>query len=338
MRESLWSGRRVTFGAGFLSSFLLLFALIAAQAYNRDRDFADQRATGLASVGEAGVGWDSSSLWRQPQLVDYVLPQHRTVGRGVAGGVAGGVIAMQLPTATAETTAAPRKITRNAALSLGVADPARAVQQVGQMAEQMGGYVTESESNLEVTGTASVVVLLPAERLDEALSKLKALAASVEGEKVTASDVTRAYADLEAALVNARAEEAQYRELMKRARTLDEIMNVTHQLSQIRAQIDQKEGDFRRMRQQVEMSRVDVALRVESETQIGGFHWRPIYRVKMALHDGVDSLAMWLATMVIFLFQLPVVVLWLVTIVVFAAFGWKLLRWVWCRVFVARTV
>jgi uncharacterized protein DUF4349 len=66
-----------------------------------------------------------------------------------------------------------------------------------------------SQSN---TGSRSATLMLrvPADRLDQAMAEIKGAATRVEQENVEAKDVTREYIDLDARLRNTQAEEAQY--------------------------------------------------------------------------------------------------------------------------------
>jgi hypothetical protein len=64
-----------------------------------------------------------------------------------------------------------------------------------------------------------------------------------------------------------------------------------------------------------------------------GLNWRPLYQLKLALRDGLDSVGNYASAMMAFLFYLPAVLLWVGTIVGGVAAGWKLLRWVGRRWF-----
>jgi hypothetical protein len=64
-------------------------------------------------------------------------------------------------------------------------------------------------------------------------------------------------------------------------------------------------------------------------------NWRPLYEMKLALRDGLDAVATYAAAMVSILFYLPALLLWMGTIVVGAAAGWKVWRWAAARAFFA---
>jgi hypothetical protein len=57
-----------------------------------------------------------------------------------------------------------------------------------------------------------------------------------------------------------------------------------------------------------------------------------LYQLKLALRDGLDAVADYGAAMTSITFYLPAVLLWMVTLLVGAAAGWRVLRWA-ARVF-----
>jgi hypothetical protein len=77
----------------------------------------------------------------------------------------------------------------------------------------------------------------------------------------------------------------------------------------------------------VETVALTISLRAEEEAQVFGLHWRPLYQLKLAARQGIESVGDYAAAMASFLFYLPTVVLWLATILLGAAAGWRILRW-----------
>ena len=77
-----------------------------------------------------------------------------------------------------------------------------------------------------------------------------------------------------------------------------------------------------------------ITLHAESEAQVFGLHWRPLYQLKLAARDGIDGIGDYASAMASFVFYVPAILLWLVTIAVGAAVGWRILRWSWRGLFV----
>jgi hypothetical protein len=96
----------------------------------------------------------------------------------------------------------------------------------------------------------------------------------------------------------------------------------------VRGQIEQQRAEFESLSKQVETVAISVSLRTEAEAQVSGFQWRPLYQLKLAVRDGLYSLGNYVVDMAGLIFLLPSILLWLMTILLGAAFGWRLLRWV----------
>ena len=111
------------------------------------------------------------------------------------------------------------------------------------------------------------------------------------------------------------------------AHTVKDALEVSEKLSDVRGQIEQQQAEFEALSKQVETVTISVSLRTEAEAQVFGLHWRPLYQLKLALRDGLDSLGNYAVAMAGFIFLLPTILLWLMTILLGAAFGWRVLRW-----------
>ena len=219
-------------------------------------------------------------------------------------------------------------------MELVVSKPADSAEQIRTLAERMGGFLVSSEvrGDSDMSG-GSLTVRVPAARFEEARAEIRKLALRVDSEKIEAEDVTRQYVDQESNLRNLKAEESQYLTILKQARTVKDTLDVSEKLSDVRGQIDQQQAEFNALSKQIETVAISVTLRTEADTRVLGLNWRPLYQFKIAVRDGLDGLANYVSTMVAFVFFLPTIVLWLATIVVGCAVGWRLLRWIGHRWF-----
>jgi hypothetical protein len=221
-----------------------------------------------------------------------------------------------------------RKIIRSSSLAIVVQHPAQVMDRIMALAEMEGGYLESSQGGGQDAASGSLTIRVPAARFEEARAEIRKLGLLVENETITAQDVTRQYVDRDANLRNLRAEEAQYLAILKQANTVKDLLAVSQQISGVRGQIEQQQAEFNALSKQTETVAIVISLRTEAETQVFGLNWRPLYQLKLALRDGLESVAGYASAMTAFLFYLPAVLLWVGTIVGGAALGWKLLRWV----------
>jgi hypothetical protein len=98
-------------------------------------------------------------------------------------------------------------------------------------------------------------------------------------------------------------------------------------LNEVRGAIEERQAEFEALSKQVETVAINITLRAEADAQVFGLNWRPLYQLKMAAREGLDGLGDYAASMTVFVFYLPTVLLWLFTILAGAAIGWRIFRW-----------
>ncbi len=293
------------------------------------------------SEGGAVVGWDLRSLWGQTSLVDVLIPPAYHAGKGTVDqkvtGLGAALVepryalmsALTETEARASDTAIERQVIRSVSLHLLVSNPAETVERIGALTVRLGGYVLTSQIGSGRAGErgAVITVRVPASRLDEARAEIRKLAVEVVSERTDAKDVTKDFVDKQSTLRNYRAEEAQYLTVMKRAVATKDILDVSEKLSDVRGRIEKLQGELQYLSHQVAMATITVYLDAESQAQVFGLHWRPLYRIKVAARGALEAVGSYFSIVVALVLRLPVILLWLVTLFVLAAWGWKLLRW-----------
>lgn len=214
-----------------------------------------------------------------------------------------------------------RLVIRNANLTLVVESPADSVAEISALAETMGGFVVSSnvyESTFDqgVRATrASITVRIPAERLNEALSEIKAGAVEVRSENISGEDVTQEYTDLQSRLRNLEAAEEELREIMGSLTKAEDVLRVYESLRQVREEIEIIKGRMQYFEQSARLSAVTIELLpdvVSQPLQIG--RWQPEGTAKEAFETVIRAFqfladaAIWFVILVLpilFLLSLP---------------------------------
>lgn len=233
-----------------------------------------------------------------------------------------------LPSVEAQE-ALPRKIIRNAALELLVNEVGQSIDKISSIAATAGGYVEKSTRTNTGLHNATLTVRVPAARLDQTIADIKRLATLVERENVEVRDVTREYVDLDARLRNAQAEESQYLQILKRATTIKDTLDVTEKLSDVRGRIEEMQGEMKLLTTQIDLSSLEISLHSEAEATVAGIHWRPLVQAKIAVNDMVSGLTDWVDSVVAFFIYLPLIIVWLVSIVVLLVITVRVIRFLW---------
>jgi len=210
-----------------------------------------------------------------------------------------------------------RLVIQNADLALVVKDTKAKMDQMSAMAQAMGGFVVSA--NLYQTTTpngdqvpeGSIVIRVPADRLEEALKQIKADVVEVQNENRSGQDVTQEYVDLKSRLKNLQAAEAQLTKIMEEAKKTEDVLNVFNQLVYYREQIELVKGQMQYYEQSSTYSAITARLIAEETIkplQVGG--WKPQGEVR----DAIQSLINFLQSFVDFLiwsvlYYLPVLIL-----------------------------
>jgi archaellum component FlaC len=106
---------------------------------------------------------------------------------------------------------------------------------------------------------ASLVIKVPVESLDITLAGISKLG-KVQSQKLESNDVTQQIVDSDARLKNLRQQEDQTRKIMDRAGSINDTLNVSRSLAEIREQIEQIDAQVKNMRQQVAYSTIHLEL------------------------------------------------------------------------------
>jgi hypothetical protein len=78
------------------------------------------------------------------------------------------------------------------------------------------------------------------------------------------------------------------------------------------------------------MSAVQIQL-IEEPQATEAARWRPIYNAKNSVSAMLAGLGEWVDWVVAFVIDLPVMIVWSVSIGGLALCAWRMLRWVWLR-------
>ena len=152
-------------------------------------------------------------------------------------------------------------IVRTSNITLMVSDVSTALDKITKLAEDSQGFVVSSnqwKDNGALLGT--ITIRVPAGEFDNAMSTLRAMADEVTSENTSAQDVTEEYTDLNSQLTNLQATEAQLLEIMKKAVTVDDILAVQTQLTNIQGQIETTKGRMQYLEQTSATSLISVSL------------------------------------------------------------------------------
>lgn len=217
-------------------------------------------------------------------------------------------------------------IMMNASLSIAVDDPAATLRDVQQLAKGMGGYTVSSNLYKSYTSSgvevpqANLIIRVPAERLDEAMQKIKDMTGDPKkytlNESVSGQDVTKEYTDLKSRLRNLEEADAKLSEFYENAANTEDALSIYSQKMQVTEQIEIIKGQIKYYDESVSTS--SITLQIQSKETIAPITvagWQPSGVARDALQalldfgKGLVNFLIWLVILVVpivLLFGLPI--------------------------------
>jgi type II secretory pathway pseudopilin PulG len=233
--------------------------------------------------------------------------------------------------ASASATEA-RKVARTMTLDVIAKEPSQVAQTVGELVSSHAGYVQSSDTQRSEYGDRICLVLrVPNDQLDSVVAEIRRWAFRVESEKLESKDVTAEWVDLDARLRNAHREEEQYLGIMRRAGSVKDTVDAAEKLAAVRQRIEQMQGQLNLLNHQVDMATISITLRPEILPQAARFVWHPWPSLRTALVESGQGLADYTDSMLAFLVKLPVIGLWVITVIAIGSLAIRLLIWNWFR-------
>lgn len=154
---------------------------------------------------------------------------------------------------------AGRKFVYTAEMEVEVKNLSESEKAVDEALNLFDGY---AESRRSRDSGIQFRLRVPVAHLDDLIGRISELG-RVRSHSANIQDVTETYYDLEGRLRNKRLLEERYRQYMKQASTIEEILQVERVLSEISTEIERMEGGFRQLAGRIDLAAVSVTLRPE---------------------------------------------------------------------------
>lgn len=166
-------------------------------------------------------------------------------------------------TANQVTSQAPlvteRKLIKNGSIEFEVGDVLKTKTSINDLVKEASGYISSDDQNNyggapRFTQTARI----PSDKLDDFIVKIEGLAKRVDTKNISTQDVTEEFIDVETRLATKKELEARYRDLLKQAKTVKDILEVETQLNNVRGEIESMEGRLKYLTSQVSFSTLTI--------------------------------------------------------------------------------
>ena len=210
-----------------------------------------------------------------------------------------------------------RLVIQNADLAIVVKDPKARMADISKLATDLGGYVVSSNvyESSSASGKqvpeASIVVRIPAAKLDDAMAQIKKDAVEIQNENRSGQDVTNVYVDLQAQLKAKEAADKKLLEIMDQATKAEDVLAIYMQVQTVETEIEQLKGQIKYYEESAALSSVSVRLIAEEGIQpIEVGPWKPEGAAKNAVEDLIRFVQRFSEFLIRFvIFTLPALIL-----------------------------
>ena len=177
---------------------------------------------------------------------------------------ANGYLAFQNPPQSTEQSTEPvkktqPKIIKTATVNMQVEDFDKDDQRIRDLIKMMEGYISqENQGNEYYRKVNTLVVRLNPDKLDNFLHQLNKIGKKVIHQSVNSQDVTKEFVDMEIRIQSKTEVINRYRELLKKANTVEEILRVENELRVIVEELEAVKGRLNYLKNQVGLSTVTI--------------------------------------------------------------------------------
>ncbi|MBS1646086.1 MAG: DUF4349 domain-containing protein [Bacteroidetes bacterium] len=185
-----------------------------------------------------------------------------------------------------------KKLIKDGNISIKTKDIAASKKNIDVVLKTLNAYYdNESLQNDELAVSYNLTVRVPAENFEKLISQLENGTDEIKNKNISTRDVTEDYTDVETRLANKREYLKRYKELLSKAVSVKDILDIEENIRILEEEIESQEGRLNYLNDQIAYSTLNINLYKEKEfiykpeTQVNFFE-----RIKTALGSGWFSI------------------------------------------------
>lgn len=187
-----------------------------------------------------------------------------------------------------------RKFIKNGQIAFETEDLTKTKEAVFKAIKKFDGYISsENEYKSSEEISTNIVIRVPADNFDKLIQEITLGVKRFDRKEIYVQDVTEEFLDVEARLRTKKELENKYLEILKKATTVTEILEVERQIGELRAEIESFEGRLKFLNNQVSFSTLTVRIYepLSKQTEFGK-------KFKNGFKNGWDNLILFFVLLV----------------------------------------
>jgi nitrate reductase NapE component len=181
-----------------------------------------------------------------------------------------------------------KKIIKDGRMGLRVKNLENSKQKIDALIKKYNGYVAnENFNNTDYESSFNLKIRIPSLVFDGFIDEIEKGNEEVTFKSIDARDVTEQFIDLETRLKNKKNYLVRYGELLKQAKSVEEILQIEEKIRGLEEEIESTEGKLKYLSDQVSFSTLDLTISKEKDFQFNpGKRLNFFERLKQSLSKG----------------------------------------------------
>lgn len=163
-----------------------------------------------------------------------------------------------------------RKVIKEGEISFETEDVNTTKSLVTKAVQELNGYIAKDDAfDYSEKLEHHLVIRVPADKFDLLLTKISESTKKLDSKNINVLDVTEEYIDIDARLKTKKELEDRYKELLKQATKVEEILAIEKESGQLRTEIESVEGRLRYLKDRITLSSLTVTYYQKTHSVFG---------------------------------------------------------------------
>ena len=178
-----------------------------------------------------------------------------------------------------------RRLIKDGSLEFKTDDWKKTKHQIRAHCDSLGAYsADESLSEMSDRVSYHQVIRVPTSRFDDLVDAVEKLSGKLENKNIKVNDVTREYIDLEVRIKNKKEMEDRYREMLRQAKTVDDMLKIERYITDVRTDVERMEAGLKSMQDRTALGTLELTY-YEMVITDYGFYSRMVNALSNGWHN-----------------------------------------------------
>lgn len=160
-----------------------------------------------------------------------------------------------------KTDTISKKIIKNGDMKIQVGDIKKTQSQVNEIIRKNNAYIQKEEfQNTDIDDNLSLIIRVPHKNFDALINSFSNGVGTVLSKNISSNDVTEEYTDVAIKLANKKIYLEKYRDMLKKAATTKDMLEIQENIRELEDEIDVAEGRLRFIDDRVNYSTLNLNL------------------------------------------------------------------------------